>query len=61
MKFENLNPFRKLSPQEMAIRELYEAQRSLLEAQSAKEYAASVEEYNASRISRLQRYIKDQP
>lgn len=59
MKLENLNPFRKPSPQEMAVRELDEAQRGLLDAQSAKEYAASIEAYNAARIARLQRYIKE--
>ena len=58
--FEALkSPFRKPSPDALALAELEDAKRSLLEAQSAAEYATSVVQYNMSRISRLQQYVKE--
>ncbi len=43
----------KLTPLELAARELTEAELRLLEAQSAVEYAQSVVAYNQARIKRL--------
>lgn len=51
--------FRKLTPVEVAARELAEAERSKLQAQSAKEYAASVEAYNDNRIKRLKKVLAE--
>jgi hypothetical protein len=53
-----LSPFRKPSPEEMAIRELEEARRSLLDAQSAKDYSIAICAYNTDRIGRLTKYIQ---
>lgn len=53
-----LNPFRKQSPEELAILELEEARRALLEAQSAKDYAIAICAYNTDRIGRLTKYIQ---
>lgn len=52
--------FRKLTPREMAARELSEAERNKLEAQTAVEYAQSVVSYNDNRIRRLRRYLSDE-
>jgi len=52
--------FRRLTPLEMASRELAEAELSKLEAHSAKEYAQSIEDYNAARIKRLRKYLENQ-
>ncbi len=48
---------RRLTPLEMASRELADAELSKLEAQSAAEYARSVVDYNGARISRLKAFI----
>jgi hypothetical protein len=52
--------FRKMTPTEMAARELAEAELRLLEAQSAVEYANSVVAYNNQRIKRLKQFITQQ-
>jgi hypothetical protein len=49
--------FRKLTPLEMATRELAEAQLQLLEAETAVEYSKSVVSYNVERIVRLKAYV----
>jgi hypothetical protein len=43
--------------QEMAVRELADAQLSLLEAHTALEFATAMVKYNEERVKRLQRYI----
>lgn len=53
-----LNPFRKPTPQQLAERELEDAQRELLAAQSSAEYARRVSEYHADRIKRLTAFLK---
>jgi len=45
--------FRTPSADELAVRELQEAQRELLKAQSGKEYAESLCQYHQARIRRL--------
>lgn len=50
--------FRKMTPTEMAARELAEAELRLLEAQSAVEYAQAIVTYNQTRIKRLRAVIK---
>jgi len=52
--------FRKLTPLELASRELVDAERSKLEADSAKEYADALSTYSATRIKRLRAYIASQ-
>lgn len=59
MKDELKQMFRKLTPREMAAKELAEAERNKLEAQSAVEYAQSVVSYNDSRIRRLRRFLTE--
>ena len=49
--------FRKVTPAEMAAKELADAELSVLEAHSAKEYADSVIAYNTARISRLKTFL----
>lgn len=51
---------RRLTPLEMATRELAEAELSKLTAQTAQEYAASVVSYNTTRIGRLKAFITSQ-
>ena len=51
--------FRKPTPQEMAARELADAELSKLEAQSAAEYAKSVVSYNDDRIKRLRKFLAE--
>lgn len=51
---------RRLTPLEMASRELAEAELESLTAQSAAEYAASIVTYNAARIKRLRTFIAAQ-
>ena len=53
-----LNPFKKLSPLEVARHELTEAEHARLTAQSAAEYAANMVRYNEQRIARLVSCIK---
>lgn len=49
--------FRKITPAEVAAKELAYAELNMLEAQSAKEYAESVMAYNDARIRRLRKYL----
>lgn len=51
---------RRLTPLEMASRELAEAELQKLTAQTAQEYAASVVSYNTQRIGRLRAFIASQ-
>lgn len=51
--------FRRLTPIEVAARELAVAELSKLEAQSAVEYAQSVVTYNDARIKRLKKMLAD--
>lgn len=51
---------RRLTPLEMASRELAEAELQSLTAQTAVEYASSVVTYNAARIKRLRLFIAAQ-
>lgn len=51
---------RRLTPLEMASRELAEAELQKLSAQTAQEYAASVVSYNTTRIGRLRAFIASQ-
>ena len=52
--------FRKLTPLELASRELVDAERSKLEADTACEWAQASSAYNAQRIKRLRAYIAAQ-
>ena len=49
--------FRKITPAEVAARELAEAELSLLEAQTGSEFAQSVIAYNETRIRRLRKFL----
>ena len=49
--------FRRITPAEVAARELAEAELSMLQAQTAREYAESVMIYNQARITRLRKYL----
>jgi hypothetical protein len=49
--------FRKITPAEVAAKELAHAELSMLEAQTAKEYAESVMAYNDARIKRLRKFL----
>ena len=49
--------FRRITPAEVAARELAEAELSMLQAQTAREYAESVMSYNLARITRLRKYL----
>jgi hypothetical protein len=49
--------FRKLTPAEVAARELGEAELSLLTASTGKEYAQSLIDYNDARIKRLRKFL----
>ena len=51
---------RRLTPLEMASRELAVAELEKLTAQTAQEYAASVVSYNTTRIGRLRAFIASQ-
>jgi hypothetical protein len=51
---EFMQTFRTPSADELALRELEEAQRELLKAQSAREWATSCVAYHNARIERLQ-------
>ena len=52
--------FGKLTPLEVASRELASAELEKLAAQTAQEYAASIVAYNAARIDRLRKFIAKQ-
>lgn len=49
--------FRKITPAEVAAKELADAELSMLEAQTAREYAESVMAYNDARIKRLRKFL----
>jgi len=49
--------FRRITPAEVAAKELADAELSMLEAQTAKEYAESVMAYNDARIRRLRKFL----
>lgn len=49
--------FRKPTPNEMAAKELAEAELSLLEARTAHEYAASVITYRDTQCKRLRKFL----
>ena len=51
---------RRLTPLEVASRELAEAEMQKLSAQTAQEYAASVVSYNTTRIGRLRAFVASQ-
>ncbi len=51
------NAFRMLTPLEMAMKELVEAQQSELGAQSAVEFSQSIVTYNRQRVARLKAYV----
>lgn len=53
MNWSHLNPFRRVSPEELMARELDDARRGLLEAQTARDYAGSMVDYHEARIVRL--------
>jgi hypothetical protein len=50
--------FRRLSPQELALHELTNAELELLEARSAVEYAQAITTYNEARVERLRLYLQ---
>lgn len=50
----------KVSPEELAARELDDARRALLEAQSGREYADSMCKYHEARIKRLTAILAQQ-
>ena len=49
--------FRRLTPAEVAAKELADAELSVLEARTAQEYAASIINYNETRIKRLRTFL----
>lgn len=49
--------FRRLTPAEVAAKELGDAELSVLEARTAQEYATSVINYNEARIKRLRTFL----
>ena len=51
---------RRMTPAEVAARELANAELEKLAAQSAQEYAASIVAYNTTRIKRLKSILADQ-
>lgn len=51
---------RRLTPLELASRELATAELEKLSAQTAQEYAACIVSYNTSRIGRLRAFIASQ-
>lgn len=51
---------RRLTPVEVAARELVDAQLAELEALSAQEYAKALATYNADRVQRLQKFLASQ-
>lgn len=50
----------KLTPLELAARELAEAEQAKLQSETAMEYAIAMVEYNNSRILRLRHYLSSQ-
>jgi hypothetical protein len=51
---------RRLTPTEVAARELADAELHLLEAQSAREYAEAMVNYHRQRIARLRAFLAAQ-
>lgn len=51
---------RRITPVEVAARELVDAQLAELEALSAQEYARAMATYNADRVLRLQKFLATQ-
>lgn len=49
--------FRRLTPAEVAAKELADAELELLSARTGQEFAASVCDYNTARIKRLRAYL----
>ena len=49
--------FHRLTPMELASRELVEAELEKLQAESTQEWAAAVVTYNTARISRLRLFL----
>ena len=49
--------FRRITPAEVAAKELADAELALLEAQTAHEYAAALIGYHQGRIKRLRLYL----
>ena len=49
--------FRRITPAEVAAKELAEAELAMLEAQTGREYAESVISYNDARIKRLRKFL----
>lgn len=52
---------RRLTPAELAARELAEAELALLEAQSGREWAAAMVTYQQGRVTRLRGYLATLP
>ena len=52
-----LKLFRRVTPLEMATKELAEAELSLLQAHTGVEYAQSLVNYRTAQINRLRRFI----
>lgn len=51
------NMLRQPTAQQLAVKELAEAERQLLEAETAKEYATQMVVYHAGRVARLRKYL----
>ena len=51
--------FRRITPAEVAAKELADAELELLAAQTAREYADSVIGYHEGRIKRLRKFLAD--
>ena len=49
--------FQRMTPMQMAVDELAEAELSLLKAETGVEYATSLVMYNKARVKRLKSYI----
>jgi hypothetical protein len=52
--------FKRVTPLQVAINELTEAEFSLLKAETGVEYANSLVSYNKARITRLKSFVKAQ-
>lgn len=53
--------FRRVTPLEMAAKELAEAELSLLQAHTGVEYAQSLVNYRSAQIGRLRRFLASAP
>lgn len=56
--WNSINPFRRVSPEELMARELDDARRALLEAQTGFDFAKNMVNYNQDRIERLRASLK---